>query len=140
MWPSGYNGGLVIWRPCGGGSSNPTVDKFFCNVLLFRVPRSLTGSVQMKTSARLGYASPVWKRAQVQGLKESRRTIKGDQEFCFSDQSIYMQGLFIYMYPLYIGINSMNVQMKYSICFVHMHCITRGIWRIINIHPYTFTQ
>ena len=45
LWPSGYNGGLVIWVPCGVGGSNPTVDKSFCNVHLFRVPRSWTGSV-----------------------------------------------------------------------------------------------
>ena len=45
-WPSGYNDGLVIWRPCGVDGWNPTVDKIFCNVLLFRVPRSWTGSVQ----------------------------------------------------------------------------------------------
>ena len=31
----------------------------------------------IKTSARVGYAPPVWKRAQVQGLKESRLTIRG---------------------------------------------------------------
>ena len=29
----------------------------------------------VKTSARVGYASPVWKRTQVQGLKKSRLTI-----------------------------------------------------------------
>ena len=34
----------------------------------------------MKTSARVGYAPPVWKRAQVQGLKESRQTIRGDED------------------------------------------------------------
>ena len=39
LWPSGYNGGLVIWRPCGVCGSNPTMDKIFCNVHLFRVPR-----------------------------------------------------------------------------------------------------
>ena len=50
MWPSGYNGGLVIWTPCGVGDSNPAVDKIFCNVHLFRVPRSLIGSGQMKSS------------------------------------------------------------------------------------------
>ena len=51
LWPSDYNGGLVIWRPCGVGGSNPTVDKiFFCNVHLLRVPRSWTGNVQMKSS------------------------------------------------------------------------------------------
>ena len=44
LWPSGYNGGLVIWRPCGVGGSNPTVGKIFCNVHLFRVPRSWNGS------------------------------------------------------------------------------------------------
>ena len=32
----------------------------------------------IKTSATVGYAPPVWKRAQVQGLKESRLTIRGD--------------------------------------------------------------
>ena len=30
--------------------------------------------------ARVGYAPPVWKRAQVQGLKESRLTIKGNED------------------------------------------------------------
>ena len=49
LWPSDYNGGLVILRPCGIGGSNPIVDKIFCNVHLFRVPRSLTGIVQMKS-------------------------------------------------------------------------------------------
>ena len=29
LWPSGYDGGLVIWRPCGVGGSNPAVDKIF---------------------------------------------------------------------------------------------------------------
>ena len=28
----------------------------------------------------MGYAPPVWKRAQVQGLKESRLTIRGDED------------------------------------------------------------
>ena len=32
------------------GGSNPTVDKICCNVHLFSVPRSLTDSVQMKSS------------------------------------------------------------------------------------------
>ena len=52
LWPSGdtCNGGLVIWRPCGVGGSNPTVDKIFCNVHLFRVSRSWTGRVQMTSS------------------------------------------------------------------------------------------
>ena len=27
-----------------------------------------------------GYVPPVWKRAQVQGLKESRLTIRGDED------------------------------------------------------------
>ena len=27
-----------------------------------------------------GYAPPVWKRTQVQGLKESRLTIRGDED------------------------------------------------------------
>ena len=49
-WPSGESGGLVIWRPCGIGGSNPTVNRIFCNVDLFRVPHSWTGSVQMKSS------------------------------------------------------------------------------------------
>ena len=34
----------------------------------------------IKTSARVGYAPTVWKRAQVQGLKESRLTIRGDED------------------------------------------------------------
>ena len=34
---------------CVAGS-NHTVDKIFCNVRLFRVPRSWTGSVQVKSS------------------------------------------------------------------------------------------
>ena len=34
----------------GVAGSNPTADKIFCNVRLFRVPRSWTGSVQMKSS------------------------------------------------------------------------------------------
>ena len=29
LWSKGDNGGLVIWRPCGVGGSNPTVDKIF---------------------------------------------------------------------------------------------------------------
>ena len=36
----------------------------------------------IKTSARVGYAPPVWKRAHVQGLKESRITIKWDECHC----------------------------------------------------------
>ena len=31
----------------------------------------------MQTSARVDYAPPIWKRAQVQWLKESRLTIRG---------------------------------------------------------------
>ena len=50
LWSSGDNGGLVIWRPCGVGGSNSTVGKIFCIVRLFRVPRSWTGIVQMKSS------------------------------------------------------------------------------------------
>ena len=50
LWSSVDNGGLVIWRPCGVGGSNPTVDKTFCNGHLFHVPRSWTGSVQLKSS------------------------------------------------------------------------------------------
>ena len=40
LWPSRdtCNGELVIWRPCGVGGSNPTVDKIFvmftCSVFL----------------------------------------------------------------------------------------------------------
>ena len=49
-WPSGKDDRLVIWRPCGVGGSNPAVDKIFCNVHLFRVPLSWTGSVRMKSS------------------------------------------------------------------------------------------
>ena len=30
--------------------SNPSIGKIFCNVHLFRVPHSWTGSVQMKSS------------------------------------------------------------------------------------------
>ena len=37
-------------KGCSVGGSIPTVDKNFCNVHLFRVPRSWTGSVQMKSS------------------------------------------------------------------------------------------
>ena len=29
LWSSGDNGGLLIWRPCGVGGSNPTVEKMF---------------------------------------------------------------------------------------------------------------
>ena len=32
----------------------------------------------IKTSARVGYAPPICKRDQVQGLKESRITLRGD--------------------------------------------------------------
>ena len=42
--------GLVIWGPGGVGGSNSTVCKIFCNVHLFRVPRSWTGSVRKKSS------------------------------------------------------------------------------------------
>ena len=34
----------------------------------------------MKTSARVGYAPPVWKLAQVQELKESQITIGTDED------------------------------------------------------------
>ena len=34
----------------------------------------------IKTIARVGYAPPDWKRAQGQGLKESRITIRGDED------------------------------------------------------------
>ena len=49
-WPSGYDVGLVILRPCRAGGSNPTLDNIFCNVHLFRVPRSWTGTVQIQSS------------------------------------------------------------------------------------------
>ena len=42
----------MTWTPCRVGGSNPTVDKMFCNVHLFRVPRSWTGSIQMKSSMK----------------------------------------------------------------------------------------
>ena len=38
------------YRPCRVGGSNPIMDKIFCNIHLFRVPLSWTGSVQMKSS------------------------------------------------------------------------------------------
>ena len=34
----------------------------------------------IKPSARVGYATHVWKRAQVHRLKESRLTIRGDED------------------------------------------------------------
>ena len=34
----------------------------------------------IKTSARVGYAPPIWKRFQVQGLKESRVIFRGDKD------------------------------------------------------------
>ena len=51
MGPNGYNGGLVIVQVrCGIDGSNRTVDNFFCNVHFFRVPRTWTGRVQMKSN------------------------------------------------------------------------------------------
>ena len=38
----------------------------------------------IKTSTRVGNAPPVWKRAQDQGLKESRLTIRGNKGQCLS--------------------------------------------------------
>ena len=42
----------------------------------------------IKAFVRVGYAPPVWKRAQVQGLKESRLTIRGheDQDLVFYEE------------------------------------------------------
>ena len=37
----------LVSLPCEG--SNPTMNTFFCNVHLFRVPSSWTDSVQMKS-------------------------------------------------------------------------------------------
>ena len=34
----------------------------------------------IKTSARVGYAQPVWKRVQVQELKDSRLKIRADED------------------------------------------------------------
>ena len=34
----------------------------------------------INTSARVGYAPPTWKRAQVKGMRESRLTIRGDED------------------------------------------------------------
>ena len=51
-WSSCKDDRLVIRRPCCLGGSNPTVDKIFCNVHLFRVPLRWTGSVQMKSSMK----------------------------------------------------------------------------------------
>ena len=48
--PSGKDSRLVIWRPCRLGGSNPTADKIFGNVHLFRVPLRWTHSIQMKSS------------------------------------------------------------------------------------------
>ena len=45
----------------------------------------------MKESARVGYASPVWKWAHVKGLKESWLTIRVDK-----DQGSSRKGLFLY--------------------------------------------
>ena len=50
LWSSGYDGWLVISRPCVVGGSNPTNDKIFCNVHLFHVPCSWSGSVQMESN------------------------------------------------------------------------------------------
>ena len=47
--PSGQDDGLVTWRPCRVLGWNPTVEKIFFNVHLFRVPGRWTGSVQMKS-------------------------------------------------------------------------------------------
>ena len=41
----------------------------------------------IKTSARVGYAPPVWKLTQVQGLKESRLTRRGDKENFLGDKN-----------------------------------------------------
>ena len=38
------------WMPCNVGGSNPTVDKIFCYVHLFRIPLSWNDSVQIKSS------------------------------------------------------------------------------------------
>ena len=48
--PNGKDGRLLTRRPSRVGGSNPTVDKIVCNVCLFRIPLSWTGSVQMKLS------------------------------------------------------------------------------------------
>ena len=80
---SGESGGLEIWRPCDIGGSNPTMDKIFCNVHLFRVPRSWTGSVQIKSSMTFlrGYRCiererDNFKSREVKRLKECALTFK----------------------------------------------------------------
>ena len=51
LWPSGYDVGLVIWRPrCVGDSKYILLGQIFCNVHLFQVHRSWTGSVQTTSS------------------------------------------------------------------------------------------
>ena len=74
-WPSGEIGGPVIWRPCGVGGSNPTVNKIFCNVHLFRVPRSWTGSVQMKSRMTIIRGNRCIERERK--IKTRNKTFKG---------------------------------------------------------------
>ena len=45
LWPSCYDGGLVTLRRAMLGVRILSWKRFFCNVYLFRVPRSWTGSV-----------------------------------------------------------------------------------------------
>ena len=78
LWPSGYNGGLVIWRLCGVGGSNPTVDdKIFLNVHLFRVPRSWTSSVQMKPSMTFIRGNRCIEREKDNCKSRESKTFKG---------------------------------------------------------------
>ena len=76
-WPSGESAGLEIGTPCDVGGSNLTMDMIFCNVHLFRVPRSWTGSIQMKSGMTFiqGYrcidrAKHNFKSSEVKRLKE----------------------------------------------------------------------
>ena len=52
-----------------------------------------------KTPAREGYAPLVWKQAQIQGLRDSRSTIRGEENF----------GVGLYMKQLYKVVEGPNV-------------------------------
>ena len=118
LWPSGYNGGLVIWRPSGVCVSNPTVDKIFCNVHLLPVPRSWTGSVKMKSSMKFIRGNRCIERER--WFKKPRsKTFKGVRTSF--NMCIYFMYIYISFY-LFYRIKTIQIELWWC---VHNHWISK---------------
>ena len=67
LWPSGYDGRLVIWRPCRAGGSNPTVVKIFFLICIC--------SVFLAAGLAAFKWSKTWHPSEVKGAKRERKII-----------------------------------------------------------------